>query len=82
MTRSIRRGPVGSHVNSLMVRASRPSALAIASIRPRPMTVIGRGRMVEIATSLALDARTMSEFTWDPTGPRRIDRVMRRFKRR
>jgi SAM-dependent methyltransferase len=52
------------------------------SLGTRAMTVLNRGRMLDIASGLGLEARTMSEFTWDPTGPRRIDRLMRRFTRR
>jgi hypothetical protein len=38
--------------------------------------------MLDLARAQGLEARTISEFAWDPTGPRRIDRVMRRFARR
>jgi ubiquinone/menaquinone biosynthesis C-methylase UbiE len=51
------------------------------SLGTRAMTVLPRGKMLEIAAAEGLEARTLTEFSWDPTGPRRIDRVMRRFSR-
>ena len=52
------------------------------SLGTRAMIVLDRRRMLGLAEDLGLEARTMSEFSWDPTGPRRIDRVMRRFAKR
>jgi SAM-dependent methyltransferase len=52
------------------------------SLGTRAMIVLPRGRMLDLARAQGLEARTISEFAWDPTGPRRIDRVMRRFARR
>ena len=52
------------------------------SLGTRAMIVLDRRRMLDLAEAQGLEARTLSEFTWDPTGPRRIDRVMRRFSKR
>lgn len=52
------------------------------SLGTRAMIVLDRQRMLGLSETLALEARTISEFTWDPTGPRRIDRVLRRFAKR
>ncbi len=52
------------------------------SLGTRAMIVLDRRRMLDLAEAQGLEARTMSEFPWDPAGPRRIDRVMRRFSKR
>jgi len=52
------------------------------SVGTRAMVVLARGRMLGLAEDLGLEARTMSDFDWDPSGPRRINRVLRRFVRR
>ena len=52
------------------------------SLGTRAMIVLDRRRMLDLAAAQGLEARTLSEFAWDPTGPRRIDRVMRCFSKR
>jgi SAM-dependent methyltransferase len=52
------------------------------SLGTRAMLVLERRRILSLAEELGLDARTLSEFVWDATGDRRIDRVMRLFSKR
>jgi SAM-dependent methyltransferase len=52
------------------------------SIGTRAMMVLARGRLLGLADEMGLEAHTVSAFDWDPTGPRRIQRVLRRFARR
>lgn len=52
------------------------------SLGTRAMIVLDRRRTLDLAEARGLEARTISEFIWDPTGPRRIIRVMRRFSKR
>jgi SAM-dependent methyltransferase len=51
------------------------------SLGTRAMTVLPPGRVADLAADAGLEARTLSQFAWDPTGPRQIDRVLRRFAR-
>ena len=48
----------------------------------RAMMVLDRRRMVDMAEGLGLDVVIASEYSWDATGPQRIDFVRRRFTRR
>ena len=48
----------------------------------RTMVVLPRGQILGMAEDLELDARTVSQFAWDPVGPPPIDRIMRGFAKR
>jgi SAM-dependent methyltransferase len=52
------------------------------SLGTRAMLVLPRGLFLAMAADLGLEAREISAFSWDPAGPRRIDRVLRRLTRR
>lgn len=48
----------------------------------RAMVVLDRRRMLGLAEAVGLEARTIGELAWGPPGPRRIDRILRRFAKR
>jgi len=48
----------------------------------RAMVVLDLQRMLGLAEAVGFESRTIGELAWDHTGPRGIDRVLRRFTKR